>query len=348
MEDSLREDKSNGGPGDVERVLGMVNAYRQTCVVAAAVELKLFEKLAIAEATVDELAGALRVDCGGLGRLLRALAALGLVTRREERATLTNAGRLLSAGGLADGIRAWTVLIGGEYLSLWGRLADSIRAGRSVFENTFGCSPWEHRESNPTLNEAFNRVTSGEQVRTISALLRAYDFAGRRCIADVGGGHGNLVAGVLRKYAGLRGIVFDLPHVVTGAETALAEAGVADRCRIIGGSFLETAPAGADVHVLKHVLHNWDDDHCVQILRNLRSAIDSDGRLLILENVVPDDDVATALPVIMLDIHMLVVHGGRERTRAEYERLLRRAGFELSRLVPTRPGAPDLIEALPI
>jgi hypothetical protein len=331
----------------MERVLRMVNAYRESCVVAAAVELGVFDRLEVGEAAVGELADALHVDRGGLARLIRALAALGLVTPRQDRASLTNAGRLLCTNGLAAGIRAWTALVGGEYLSLWGQLAESVRAGRSVFEKIFGCSPWQHRESNPALNEAFNRVTSGEQVRTISAVLRSYDFAGRRCVADIGGGHGNLVAGVLRKYPGLRGIVFDLPHVVAGAEAALAGAGVADRCRVVGGSFLEAVPAGADVHILKHVLHNWDDEGCARILSNLRAAIEPDGRLLILEDVVPTDDYATALPVIMLDIHMLVVHGGRERTNDEYEGLLDRAGFKLSRTLTTRPNAPAIIEAMP-
>jgi hypothetical protein len=213
-----------------------------------------------------------------------------------------------------------------------------------VFGHVFGCTPWQHRESHPHLNDAFNTVTSGEQARAISALLRGYDFGGRTCVADIGGGHGHLVGGILKKYPAMRGVLFDLPHVVEGAGAAMAEAGVAGRCDIIGGSFLESAPPGADVHILKHVLHNWDDDDCVRILRNLRSTIAADGRLLILENVLPDD-LDTALPVIMLDLHMLLVHGGRERSEREYAALLAAAGFRSLRLRRMRPGAPDILEA---
>jgi hypothetical protein len=342
-----REQGRTPDQGDIDRVLGLIDAYRQTCVVAAAVQLGVFEELARGEKTCDELAGTLLLHRDGLWRLLRALDALGLVARLGDRASLTNAGHLLTVGGFAPSLRAWTVLVGAEFLALWGRLADSVRTGRSVFNEVFACSPWEHRAADASLNGALNRVTSGEQARALSALLHANDFTRRRCIADIGGGHGNLVAGVLRKYPALRGMIFDLPHVVTGAEAPLARARVADRCRIVGGSFLDSVPSGADVHVLKHVLHNWDDDHCVRILRNSRASIEADGRLLILENVVPADDFATALPMIMLDLHMLVVHGGRERTRDEYETLLGRAGFKLSRHVTVRPGAPDLIEAIP-
>jgi hypothetical protein len=326
----------------------MVNGFQRTCVLVAAVDLGLFEALARGRRPVAALATDLRVDCPTLSRLLRALAVLQLATQDGDCVALTPSGRLLVKGGFASGVAAWISLIGGEYLSLWGRLSDSVRTGEAIFENVFDCSPWKHREDHPALNEAFNQVTSAEQLRTTSALLRSYDFTGARQIVDVGGGHGNLVCGVLRKYREARGVVFDLPHVVEGADEALAKAGVGERCRVVGGSFLDSVPAGGDVHLLKHVLHNWDDADCGRILRNARSAIAADGRLLVLEDVLATDDPAKAAPVVMLDIHMLVVHGGRERTIAEYASLLEASGFRLSRHIETRGAAPDIIEASPI
>lgn len=347
MEVCLLAAKTNVQHDDIARVLSMVNGYQQTCLVAAAVQLGLFERLADGAQTVGALADELAVDRNALARLVRALTAIGLVSTKGDCAALAAGGRLLLKSGFASGIRAWTLLIGGEYLRSWGNLAESVRTGGSVFETVFACSPWQHRKNNPALNEAFNHVTSAEQVRTISALIRGYDFSGRKCVADIGGGHGNLLGGVLAKYPTLQGIAFDLPHVVDGARPALLKAGVMDRCRIVGGSFLDAIPVGADVHVLKHVLHNWDDQHCIRILTNLRSAIADGGSLLILEDVIPADNLASGLSVVMLDIHMLVVHGGRERTLAEYEKLLAAAGFGLARHIATRAGVPDILEAIP-
>jgi hypothetical protein len=332
----------------LDRVHAIVNGYQRTCLAAAAIELSIFDKLTAGERPIAELAKELEVDDGALARLIRALTVVGLTVQSADRVSLTDAARLLVKGGFASSLRAWTVLIGGEYLALWGRLADSVRSGGPVFESVFNCSAWKHREDRPALNAAFNEVTSSEQLRTVSTLLRSYAFDDRRCIADVGGGHGNLIAGVLKKYPALQGVVFDLPHVVEGARASLEAAGVADRCSIVPGSFLDSVPAGPDVHVLKHVLHNWDDANCLRILRHLRRAAASDGVLLILENVIPDSDLEAAAPLVMLDIHMLVVHGGRERTRAEYEGLLSTAGFRLSRLIATRRGVPDILEAMPV
>lgn len=341
----MSEGNADVRKGDLEQVIAMVNGYQRTCLAAAAVELRLFDELAEGERTINDLATGLGVDEGALARFVRALAAIGLITQQADRAALTGRSRLLLAGGLASSLRSWTVLIGGEYLALWSRLADSVRSGGPVFEAVFDCSAWKHREDRPALNKAFNEVTTAEQHQTIRTLLRTYDFAGARCVADVGGGHGNLVAGVLNRYPELEGIVFDLPHVVEGARAALTKAGLEGRCRIVGGSFLESAPAGADVHILKHVLHNWNDESCRRILRNVRAALNGNGRLLILENVISDEEVAA--PLAMLDMHMLVVHGGRERTKSAYATLLASAGFRMSRFMTTRQGAPDIIEALP-
>lgn len=343
----MSEHRSDVRKDDIQNALAIVNGYQRTCLAAAAVQLGIFDKLAEGDETLDRLAADLGLHRGALARLLRALNAIGLVDQQGDRACLTGSARLFLKGGFSSALRAWAILTGGEYLALWGRLADSVRTGEAVFERVFNCSPWKHRQDSRALNDAFNEVTSAEQLRTSSMLLRAYDFGGHRCVVDVGGGHGNLVVGVLKKHPHMHGIVFDLPHVVSGAEARVAAAGVGDRCQVVGGSFLESVPCGADVQILKHVLHNWDDDNGVRILRNARKALDPGGRLLIVEDVV-GSDIATAAPVVMLDIHMLVVHGGRERTLAEYDRMLSDSGFSRVRHMVTRPGVPDVIEAAPI
>ncbi|HEY4181386.1 MAG TPA: methyltransferase [Kofleriaceae bacterium] len=328
---------------DIARILEMVNGYQETCIVVAALQLGVLDKLAAKPSTAEALATEVGADPVALGRLLRALRVLHLVDGADE-VSVTPTGKLLLEKGFGAGIRAWALLVGGEYLAAWGQLAHSVKTGDVAFDKVFGMSAWEHRAQHPDLNASFNRVTTGEQLRAIEGVLRAYDFTGRGCIVDVGGGHGNLVAGILKKYPAARGIVFDQPHVVEGAPAALESAGVAARCEVVGGSFLESVPAGGDTYVLKHVLHNWSDADCVTILRHCQAAMPTDGRLLVLENVIPDDPT-TARALVMLDLHMMAVLGGRERTRGEYAALLRDAGLQFSKLIPTREGAPDVIEA---
>ena len=164
-------------------------------------------------------------------------------------------------------------------------------------------------------------------------MLEAYDFSGVGVLADIGGGNGSTLVSVLRRYPRMRGIVFDLPGVVERAGTEVQAAGFADRCRVVGGSFLESVPDGADAYLLRHILHNWDDERAVAILRNVRPAMRAGARLLVVERVIPPGN--EPMFGMLMDLTMLVVHGGRERTEEEFRSLFETAGFTLSRVVPT-------------
>ncbi len=332
--------KASGDKSDLGRLLEMINGYQRTSVIVAALQLGVFEQLR--RATSEEaLAAALGAHAPSLKRLLRALHVLGLVDRREDGVHLTSMGKLLLEDSF--GPRPWAVLVGEEYMHAWARLGEAVRTGENAFERVFGMRAWQHREAHPELDHCFNRVTSGVQLRTIAALLDAYDFSKTTCLVDVGGGHGNLLAGILKRHRAARGILFDQPHVVANATATLDAAGVLLRCTVVGGSFLEAVPPGGDVLLLKHCLHNWSDADCVRILASCREAMAAGAELLVVEDVIPDDDLRAAGQVIMLDIHMLVVHGGVERTRAEYERLFRGAGLRLDRELATRPGVPNVL-----
>jgi len=176
------------------------------------------------------------------------------------------------------------------------------------------------------------------------AVANAYDFSSFNTVVDVGGATGNMLAAILSTHRGPRGVLYDLPHVVGDAPALLASRGVADRVTIEGGSFFDTVPAGADCYVLSHVIHDWNEDKCLTILGHCRNAIARDGRLLIVEMVLPAGD--TPHPGKVLDMVMLVFTGGQERTEAEYGALLGKAGFRLSRVVPTA-SAVSVVEALP-
>jgi hypothetical protein len=199
-------------------------------------------------------------------------------------------------------------------------------------------------ETNPEYARAFNGGMTGVSAMSIDAAVPLYDFTDRRLIVDVGGGHGALLAAVLAQSPTAKGVLFDLPSVVEGAGRALDAAGVTQRCTVTAGSFFDSVPNGGDAYLLKSIIHDWDDASALTILRNVRAAIGPDGKLLLLELVLPEG--APPHPGMLLDIDMLVNTGGRERTAPEYADLLLRAGFRQTRVIPTA-GPSSIVEAVP-
>jgi hypothetical protein len=343
MSDTNR-DRSHLSRSDIGRFMEMLQGYQRTAVLVTAVQIGLVDRLREGPADEGALVEATGAHALSLSRLLRGLRVLGMVERKSDgKMALTGRGRLLSRRDL--GIHDLAIIIGDEYMAAWGQLRHAVMTGKTGFEHRFGMTAWEHRVRHPHLNEAFNNVMSGDQIRTLKAIADSYDLTGRRCLVDVGGGAGDLIAGILKRRPELKGILLDQPHVVEGAPAILAAAGVADRCTVVGGSFLEAVPRGGDVYILKHVLHNWDDDDCVRILRNCVAVMDPGAALLVLEDVLPDEETEAAIPLVMLDLHMMTALGGRERTQTEYGELFAAAGLTLVRCIATASGASDVIEA---
>ena len=186
----------------------------------------------------------------------------------------------------------------------------------------------------PEQAKVFDAAMVGVHGRETAALIEAYDLTGITVLADIGGGNGSLLTGVLRHYPALRGLLYDLPSVAERAQANVQAAGLADRCQVIGGSFFESVPSGADAYLMRHIIHDWDDAKAVTILRNVHRAIGEVGRLLVVEGVIPPGNDPSF--VKLLDLTMLVVPGGKERTEDEYRALYQAAGFNLTRIVPTR------------
>ena len=322
---------------DLSRLSEMVNGFQQTCVLVAALQVGLVDRLQAGGGSAPALAAHLQLQPLALTRLLRVLRELGLVSQQGETWQLTSAGQLLGQQGLGAGLRAWAELVGGEYLASWGRLSHSLKTGEPAFPQVFAMTAWEHRQQTPDLNQSFQRLTGGEQARALTALLRSYDFSIYHTVVDVGGGEGRLLTGLLQKFPHLSGILFDLPHVVAGAT-------LGERCQAVGGSFLEGVPTGGDLYLLKHVLHNWDDATCLTVLGHCRQAMGPKGTLLVLEHILPEEDGQADLPLLMLDLHMLAVLGGRERSESEYRELLAAAGLYLEQRWSTRAGAPEILQ----
>ena len=312
-------------------------------VVGAAARLDIADHLGEDARTPAELATACAADETAMRRLMRALAALGVCTENpEDTFALTPAGALLRRD-VPGSMHALTTLFTDETIvGAWRHLDHAVRDGRTVFTDVFGTDIYRHLKARPELSATFNAAMSQGTRLTAQVMPAHYPFERFGTLADIGGGDGTLLAGVLAAHPTLRGILFD-------TEEGLAQAPPNDRITQHTGDFFEELPAGADLYLIKSVLHNWDDDRCAAILANCRRVIPGQGRLLIVEPVLPET-VDGSLPNTMYlsDLNMLVNLGGRERTMADFDKLCRRTGFAVSDVIPLPPPAAfSLIEATP-
>lgn len=310
----------------------------------AAAMLGLADQLTGKPKSAAELAGAVQAHAPSLHRLMRSLASLGILAEQtEQRYTLTTLGEALKIN--APGSARSTVLTFGSpwAQSAWDHLVYSVQTGKTGFEKAQGMPLFYYLAQHPEDASLFNETMVGFHSQEPPAIAAAYDFSTFKTIVDIGGGMGSLLAAILTRYAGPCGVLFDLPHVVAEAPAFLKAKGVNDRVTIEAGDFFKTVPAGGDAYVLSHIIHDWDEDQCLTILSHIRKVVNSGGRLLIAEMVLPAGD--TPHPGKMLDMAMLVWPGGQERTLAEYDQLLSKGGFHLTRVVPTN-SAVNVVEAV--
>jgi hypothetical protein len=227
----------------------------------------------------------------------------------------------------------------------WGHLLHSVRTGEPAFPEVYEMAPWEYWAAHPEENAVFKAAMTSLSSGVVNAVVRSYDFSRIGVLLDVGGGEGALLAAILAANPSLRGILFDQPNVVRSVGALLERAGVADRCEVVGGSFFEAVPTGADAYLLKSVIHDWDDEAAIEILRVCRAAMDDRGKLLVVERVIrPGNDPD---PAKFSDLNMLVIPGGQERTADDFELLYAGAGFKLSNII--RTGSPyNIIEGTPV
>jgi SAM-dependent methyltransferase len=316
-------------------LLNHLDGYRNVGLLYVAAELGLADLLADGPRSSAELAQTLGAHAPSLHRVLRGLVLAGVCSEeRDGRFGLTPLGKWLQADR-SGSLRGSVLLTGKEYVGAWGGLLHSAMTGEAAFDHVFGMSVWEHRRQHPELNEYFNAGMNRGADGAADLILAAYDFSSFRTIADVGGGQGALLAAILKAHPSATGILFDLPHVVAGASSCLQTAGVAERCRIAGGSFFDHIPDGADAHLLKNVVHDWDDERAIALFRNCHRALEPGGVLLLVERVMPAR-VKRNSDVILTDIHMLALGGGRERSVEEYRALFAAAGFRLTKVISTK------------
>lgn len=324
----------------------MITAFRVSDLVATATELRLADHLAGGPQATADLARLCGADAPTLHRVLRALVRIELLRQEPDgRFALTSLGEQLRSD-VPDSLYKMSRLWATDLFKLtWMRLPHSVRTGQSAQEFLYGLRQFDYLATQPEVAAIFNDGMLAGTLAVAAAVVDAYDFSPCKTIMDVGGGSGALATTVLRAYPGLHGIVFDLPFCREGALEHIASAGVADRCAFAAGDFFEAIPPGADAYVLKFILHDWEDEKCVQILKSCRAAVDADARILLVESVLPPDG-GPLTDAVFGDVTMIVHTGGRERTEAEYASLFQSAGFRLTRVVPTR-AAQSVIEAVP-
>ncbi|HEU5125841.1 MAG TPA: methyltransferase [Verrucomicrobiae bacterium] len=322
----------------------LLNGYRSTALLYLAAKLKIPDQLTHGPIAAADLAKRLRVHPPSLHRLLRGLAAFGICTEDNEgHFQLTEMGNRLRSDS-AGPEYSLALLNGEEYAPAWNHLLHSIQTGETAFDHAFNQTVWEHRESAPGMNDAFNQWLQRGAGDAGRFLFEAYDFSPFKKIADLGGGNGSLLAALLKKHSSANGILFDQVHVLQVAEKNLEAAGVRSRCEFVPGNFFEHVPAGAEIYILKSILHDWNDAQCATILKNCAASLKPGNALLVIEKLLPNRATENQ-SVVMSDLHMLAVTGGLERTAAEYGSLLQDAGFSLRKVIPLRTGH-SLLEAI--
>lgn len=315
------------------------------CVYAAC-ELRIPDRVAEKPQTADELAAECDTDPHATLRLLRALVSLGVLTQTDDGRF---EGTPLSEQFRQDvfGIGPYARYITGpEVNKAWGGFLESVRTGQTAFDDVFGVSLFDFLAEHPDRGQLFDRAMTANSQTMADQIVDAYDFSGLRTIVDVGGGQGLLLAAILRRHPSAKGILFDRPHVLEQAKEVLKEAAVADRCSVVGGDFFQTVPEGADCYLMKAIIHDWDDERSRIILSNCRKAMAPHGRVLVIDRVIPERLEPTFLDerATLMDLNMLVLTGGRERTEAEFKELFASAGLSLREIFPT-PSGISVIEA---
>ena len=331
-------------PQPAEIILQLSTGYMVSAALHAVTKLGIPDLLAAGPKTTLDLAGATHTNEDALYRVMRALATTGVFHEGAPRTfSLTAVSECLLAGrpGSARDMVLW--MADKVHYETYPELLHALKTGETVIEKVHGVSCFDYFAKNPAVSEVFNTAMTSFSASVIPAVLDAYDFGWLRgkMLVDIAGGHGHVLTEILKRYPEVRGTLFDLDHVLEGAKPRIAAAGLDGRCRLESGDFFKAVPSGAG-YVMKHIIHDWDDARALTILRNIHRASEANARVVLIEAVLkPGNDPHFAK---WLDIEMLLLPGGRERSAEEFAALFEKAGFRLTSIVPTKSPL-NVIEA---
>ncbi|MFY9620991.1 MAG: methyltransferase [Pyrinomonadaceae bacterium] len=316
------------------QMLQLISGFWVSRCLYVAAKLGIPDLLKDGPKSADELAAATSTHAPSLFRVLRALAAVDVLTQISGKHFGNTPLSKTLRSDVAGSLRAFAMTeLGEEHYPAWGELMHSVRTGGIAFDKAFGEPVWEYFAKHEENAKIFNDAMSGMTAQAEQALQAAYSFEGINTLVDVGGGHGGLITSILKRNPNIRGILFDSPQVVEGAKSKIGDSGVEDRCEVVGGDFFQAVPDGADAITMKWIIHDWNDEQSIAIMKNCHRALPENGKLILVEAVVPPGDEMHFAKFI--DLNMLVMTGGRERTEEEFRQLYEAAGFRLNRIVPT-------------
>lgn len=327
-------------------LLEMIKGYQITQIIYAGTKLGIPDLLKNEPVHKDELAKLIGADANSLYRLLRALASLGICAEVDSGYfEITPRGELLQTD-ISGSLNAFAIMNGEPWnWQPWGNILHSVKTGKPSFDNIFGNLFYQYLNENSEADHVFNLAMTNLAELINPNLIAGYDFSSIQSLVDVGGGQGKLISSILKANPTMKGILFDLPNVIEDAEKNIVAEGLTNRCQTIAGNFHESIPRGGRAYMMKNVIHMFHDEQAIKILQNCYDAIPSDGKILLLEMVIPPGNEPDNGKI--LDLQMLVQINGRERTKEEYCQLLKAAGFELTKVFATRSPL-SIIEAIPI
>ena len=314
-------------------LMQIANGTMVTQALGVVAKLGIADLIGDSDRDVDELASASSSESASLYRILRSLASVGVFTETSRAKFAHTPVSSLLRSDIEGSMRGMAIFMAEPWhYNVWGNMLHSAKTGGTAWKATYGVEVFEWFQKHPAESEIFNKAMTDMSASVAPALVAAYDFSGISVLADIAGGHGFLLSQILKANPAMKGILFDMDHVIAGSGEMLAKYGVADRVDAVSGDFFREVPA-ADAYIMKHIIHDWDDQRSIAIMKNIHTAMTGDGKLLLLEMVVPEGNEPH--PSKILDLAMLALPGGLERTEAEYAALFEKAGFRLNRVIPT-------------
>jgi hypothetical protein len=335
-------------PDPAQMLMQMCTGFMVSAAIYPAAKLGIAELVADGPQPISKLAEQTGANEDALYRVLRALSSVGIFTEVSPRTFgLTPAANLLRSdvsGNLRD-LALW--MTNEFHFKVWGQMTHSVLTGQPSVEKVYGKPCFELFPDLPETDVEFNNAMTNISAMTIPVVLEKYDFSGIETLVDVGGGHGFLISQILKHYPKMKGMLFDLPHVLEGATPRIQRLGLSSRLETCPCDFFESIPAGGDAYIMQHIIHDWNDAKCHIILKHIHKALagKKNGKLIILDSIVKNDNSPDFCK--WLDLEMLTMPGGRERTEEEFRILLQHCGFKLTRAIPLQ-GMVGIVEAVPV
>jgi O-methyltransferase domain/Dimerisation domain len=343
----LDDSKNSHDIKPTETLLQMIVAPWVSRAIYVAAELGIADLLKNGSQSSDELAKATGVDARSLYRLLRTLASVGVFAEGNPGYfELTPLAACLQSDR-SDSLRGYAIKSGQIWdWQPWGYLLNTIKTGKPVFKDIFGVEIFDYLRDHPEASKIYDQAMSSFSAKRIATITAEYDFSSIHNLIEVGGGRGSLLASILKANSTIQGVLFDVPHVIEGARHLIASEGLLNRCELLVGDFFVSVPSGGNAYLLKHIIHDWDDERAIKILQNCRRVMFSNAKLLVVEMVIPQGNEPFFGKLLDLQV-LLNYQGGCERTEAEYQTLFNVTGFKLTKIVPTSSPL-SILEAVPV